>query len=240
MIWRVVLWRLGADWRDLLRVLAPGEATVLYFAFGANVSTDVLAQRRIFPFEESDYALADHELRFTQQSPYAGVGFASADHAPGRVVYGKLYRILASDLRRLDYYEGVAFLRRHRRVRRVDGGREIWFYQATDPVAGLAPTEQYRAHLVGGLAQRADVPAPYLTRLANLETRECEVLTRLPGFSVLPYSWEHATAVGPAVRWVNRRALALVVLCVRHWRPFVRWIRPRPRRGSGSAGDPRD
>ncbi len=228
MIWRVFLWRFGADWHNLRRALFPGDATVFYFAFGANLSDDVLRERRVFPLDQCDYALADHELRFTQQSPYAGVGFASADHAPGQMVYGRLYRILKSDLRRLDYFEGVAFLARHRRVQWQDGEREIHFYQATEPVDGLAPTAEYRSHIVEGLASRDDVPEAYLQWLANLETREFVTLTQLPGFAVLPYSWEQVAAIGPVVRKINRGTMKRVVLWVRHWRPFERWIKPVP------------
>ena len=156
---RVLLWKLGCEWAHLKRALSPRQhQRVYYFAFGANLSRDVLARRRIRVYDEVDYALQDAGLRFTQPGFYKDHGYASADAVDGEVVYGKIYQILARDAERMDYFEGVPYLKAHDRIVERDGGIEFYYYRTTRVVEGLKPTREYLDYLVDAYRQMPMVP----------------------------------------------------------------------------------
>ena len=81
---RVICWKVGSEWANLMRVLWPGFGRkIYYFAFGANLDETVLAIRRIKVFEAFDFVLQDAALRFTTGGFYEQQGYASADAADG-------------------------------------------------------------------------------------------------------------------------------------------------------------
>ena len=68
---RIFLWKLGSEWSNLKRILRPrSDRRVYYFAFGANLSADILQQRSIGFYEAFDYVLDDAALRFSQGGFY--------------------------------------------------------------------------------------------------------------------------------------------------------------------------
>ena len=163
---RVILWKLGIELAHLRRALSFARGRrVYYFAFGANLSEDVLATRRIRVFESFDYVLEDAELRFTQPGFYRDHGYASADEAVGERVYGRIYQMLASDARRMDYFEGVPFFRAHDKIYRRDGELEFFFYRTTRVVDGLKPTREYLDYLLQAYREMSSVPPAYIERL---------------------------------------------------------------------------
>ena len=108
--------------------VAPNfDRKIYYFAFGANLSDDVLKLRRIKIFETFDYVLEDAALRFSQPGFYQDHGYASADAAEGEVVYGKMYLMLERDAQRMDYFEGVPFFAAHEKIYRQADGISILF-----------------------------------------------------------------------------------------------------------------
>ena len=114
---KAILWYFGSGWTNLVRVIRPGyDHKVYYFAFGANLDDSVLTERKIQVFESFDHVLQGACLKFTQPGFYDQHGYASADHQPGGVVYGKVYLILATDARRMDYFEGEACLKVHEKI----------------------------------------------------------------------------------------------------------------------------
>ena len=119
---RILLWKIGSEWAHLKRILWPGTNRKLYyFAFGANLSADVLARRRIKAYDEFDFSLEGVSLRFSQMGFYKDHGFTSADEVKtidsrNEKIYGKMYLITQRDSLRMDYFEGVPFLRAHEKI----------------------------------------------------------------------------------------------------------------------------
>ncbi len=170
---RAILWKLGSEWANLLRVLWPRhDRKVHYFTFGANLDESVLAQRRIKVFAAVDHVLDNAALQFTQPGFYDQHGYASADPRDGGVVYGKIYLILERDARRMDYFEGEPFLRVHEKVFRETDGIRFYYYRTTRIVDGLKPTREYLDYLLNAYATMDIVPQAYIERIASTETLE--------------------------------------------------------------------
>lgn len=170
---RAILWKLGAEWANLVRLLCPGHHNrVYYFAFGANLDQSVLEQRRIRVFESFDHALEGAALRFTQPGFYHLHGYASADEADGETVYGKVYQILATDARRMDYFEGEPFLKVHEKAFRRYNGIEFYYYRTTRVVEGLKPTREYLDYLLNAYAGMDIVPEAYIQQMQKTEILE--------------------------------------------------------------------
>lgn len=170
---RALLWKLGAEWANLIRLLRPRyHDRVHYFTFGANLDESVLKQRRIRVFDSFDHALENAALRFTQPGFYHQHGYASADAAEGEVVYGKVYLILARDARRMDYFEGEPFLRVHEKIYAHAGDIEFYYYRTTRIVDGLKPTREYLDYLLNAYATMDIVPHEYSEKMAATEILE--------------------------------------------------------------------
>jgi gamma-glutamylcyclotransferase (GGCT)/AIG2-like uncharacterized protein YtfP len=168
-----MLWKLGSEWANLMRLLWPRFGTKIhYFAFGANLDESVLALRRIRVLDTYDFVLQGAALRFSLTGFYAGHGYASADAADGEVVYGRMYLILESDARRMDYFEGVPYLNAHEKVFREIDGMQFYYYRNTEIVDGLKPTREYLDYLLKAYESMEIVPQPYLEQLKTTEVLE--------------------------------------------------------------------
>jgi len=167
---RILLWKLGFEWAHLKRILwLRAEHKIWYFAFGANLSPQVLAQRRIRVYDSFDYVLQDAALRFTLAGFYKDHGYASADIAEGEVVYGKMYLILQRDALRMDYFEGVPFLEVHDKVFGQVNGNEFYYYRGKVRREGLKPTREYLDYLLTAYQEMDMVPRAYIETLASTE-----------------------------------------------------------------------
>ena len=170
---RIILWKTGFEWAHLKRILWPrADRKIYYFAFGANLSVDVLEQRRIRVYEAFDHVLEDASLQFSQAGFYREHGYASADAVEGEVVYGKIYLILESDAVRMDYFEGVPFLRVHEKVFAAVKGKDFYFYRAVNMLDGLKPTQEYLDYLVTAYRAMPDVPQAHIDAMAATEVLE--------------------------------------------------------------------
>jgi hypothetical protein len=170
---RIILWKSGFEWAQLKRILWPrADRKIYYFAFGANLSADVLELRRINVYESFDYVLEDASLQFSQAGFYKEHGYASADAADGEVVYGRMLLILERDAERMDYFEGVPFLGVHEKVFRKLNGVDFYFYRAVTRVDGLKPTQEYLDYLTTAYREMPDVPQSYIDFLAATEVLE--------------------------------------------------------------------
>lgn len=170
---RIILWKSGFEWAQLKRVLWPrADRKIYYFAFGANLSADVLELRRISVYESFDYVLDDAALQFSQPGFYREHGYASADAAKGEVVYGRMLLILERDAERMDYFEGVPFLGVHEKIFRKVNGADFYFYRAVTRADGLKPTQEYLDYLTTAYREMPDVPQSYIDLLAATEVLE--------------------------------------------------------------------
>jgi hypothetical protein len=170
---RILLWKAGFEWAHLARILWPRQQRkVYYFAFGANLSPQVLAQRRIRVFEAADYVLQDAALRFSLAGFYKDHGYASADAAAGERVFGRMYLILERDAVRMDYFEGVPFLGVHDKIYGSYNGSDFFFYRAVRALRGLKPTREYLDYLLNAYREMDAVPRDYLDSIAATEVLE--------------------------------------------------------------------
>ena len=164
---RIIFWKLGFEWSMLLRIIRPcSDKRVYYFAFGANLSPDILRLRRIGVYETFDYVLEDAVLNFSQRGFYKNHGFASADASMGDRVYGKMYLIRQSDAKRMDYFEGVPYLKAHDKIVQQVQGKPFYFYRSSTPVKHLKPTQEYLDYLTSAYGNMSIVPKPYTEALS--------------------------------------------------------------------------
>ena len=87
-------------------------------------------------------------------------------------MYGRIYQMLASDARRMDYFEGVPLFRAHDKIYRRDGDFEFFFYRTTRVVDGLKPTREYLDYLLQAYREMSSVPQAYVERLAATDVLE--------------------------------------------------------------------
>ncbi len=167
----MILWKIGSELAHARRLFAPQpEKKTYYFAFGANLSRDVLKRRKIKVFEESDYCLEDARLKFTRHGFYKDHGFASADPHPGGRVFGKIYLIFESDAKRMDYFEGVPFLKAHEKVFKEEDGRRFFYYRTSLAIDGLKPTDEYLSYIIQAYERMQEIPEDYLDDLKQIST----------------------------------------------------------------------
>ncbi|MEM7127894.1 MAG: hypothetical protein AAF702_16290 [Chloroflexota bacterium] len=178
---RLLLWRLGYEFWNLVAailsydtrgLLSRFNPPVNYFAFGANLDPAVLYRRRMRVLGQEEFLLRDHQMRFTQQGPFKGGGFASVEKSPGKVAYGRLLRLSRVDAIRMDYSELLPIFNRHRRITLTQDGKTFFFYQATFPVEGLIPTEEYKGKILQAAEKSELIPPSLLAELRNTPALE--------------------------------------------------------------------
>jgi gamma-glutamylcyclotransferase (GGCT)/AIG2-like uncharacterized protein YtfP len=109
--------------------------------------------------------LEDAVLNFSQRGFYKNHGFASADASMGDRVYGKMYLIRQSDAKRMDYFEGVPFLKAHAKIVQQVQGKPFYFYRSRTPLNDLKPTQQYLDYLTSAYSNMPIVPRQYTDAL---------------------------------------------------------------------------
>ena len=167
---KAILWYLGSEWANLVRIFRPGhDNKVYYFAFGANLDDSVLGERKIRVFDSFDHALTDASLEFTQPGFYHEHGYASADYCPGATVYGRVYLILATDAKRMDYFEGEAVLKVHEKAYGETRGITFYYYRTTRILEGLKPTQEYLDYLLTAYHEMDIVPEDYIKQIKKTE-----------------------------------------------------------------------
>lgn len=219
---RYLVWRILFEVCNLRRLFGHGSQRVQYLAFGANLSDDILRERKITPFAMRPFTLRDFGLRFDHPAPWVGCGYASAEPAPGENLYGYLYTLSGRDAARMDFYEVVPVVRRYRRTWVEQDGEILYFYQTNRSTADLKPTEQYLGYIVEGLRIHPEVDTVALAEISAVGTGE-------PGKLVSSYLWEQPQ---DRPRWRRRlvdsyQRLALVMFLHGIYRfsltaPFIR------------------
>ncbi len=72
---RIILWKSGFELAHLKRILSPAtQRRIYYFAFGANLSPEIMKLRKIRAYEEFDYVLENSVLRFSLAGFYRDSG----------------------------------------------------------------------------------------------------------------------------------------------------------------------
>lgn len=233
-MYRLLLWRAGLEcWNlaawllqfKLLAGLRRFDRPVGYFTFGANLDPSVLARRHMRVRNERELLLHDHELRFNQPGPFQGFGFASAETAPGKFIYGKVLTMGIIDVRRMDYYEVLPVLKKHRRVWVTQDGETLFFYQTTHPRDGLVPTEEYLNKILHSASRSKIIPQDYLAKLQSTQTLAKLIPVTDNNFLIADYDAWPGMLAGIRRRY-DRLGIKLLIALM-NTKLSAAWIRPQ-------------
>lgn len=141
-----------------------------YFAYGSNLDQEQMKKRCPSAHLVGKALLKDYKLAFTHFSPRRQGGAADIIQSKGGSVWGLLYDMPESDLKRLDTYEG--FPRRYRRIEVAvfDEDRTTHTAQAYEVVSKrhqhVPPTNSYIKKMIDA-AEKFSFPVDYITHLKN-------------------------------------------------------------------------
>jgi len=134
----------GICWRGGLNM------QIKYFAYGSNLD---LAQMKIrCPSSEliSKGSLSDYRLTFNRYSSGWGGGVADVIQGKGSEVWGLVFELSNSDLKRLDSYEGcyndqTSLYERWKAVINTPKGQisDVWVYTVVEKQKFVQPTLEY-------------------------------------------------------------------------------------------------
>jgi hypothetical protein len=147
--------------------------TVLYFAYGSNMSWEQMRTRCASARFVCPAELRDHRLAFRRYSPKRKCGVADAVPEPGASVWGVVYDLAPPELALLDRHEGYlpgrernGYTRELRAVQPCGGGHPIdaFVYFATPDEDVPPPSSEYLRLLVDG-ARHWGLPAAYVAEI---------------------------------------------------------------------------
>ncbi len=145
--------------------------TLLYFAYGSNMSTPRLQARVPSAQPVCIARLHSHQLRFHKRGRD---GSAKCDIVPGDhphdVVYGVVFEILTSEKPALDRAEGLGQGYALKSVVVVNNEAETlkaFAYYATHIDPALNPYAWYKGHVVRGATEHR-LPSEYINRLKTI------------------------------------------------------------------------
>lgn len=141
-----------------------------YFAYGANMSPQILARRGVRPLSSRVGELRDYKLCFSHRGIFpTEPAFANIEPEVGANLYGVLHQLEADQLTALDKIEGAEY--QHVNVQVFSDGELInaRAYMDPYPARGLHPSRRY-AHIMIEAAQHHGLPQPYLQRLIEQPT----------------------------------------------------------------------
>jgi hypothetical protein len=147
--------------------------SLLYFAYGSNMSPQRLQARVPSAEPLAVTRLQGHQLRFHKHSRVDGSAKCDACDTgdPEHAVYGLLYRMAAVERPFLDRCEGLG---RGYEIKTVnlplgeDEMVEAFTYYATDIHPALQPYDWYKEHVLRG-ARYAGLPESYVSAIAAVE-----------------------------------------------------------------------
>ena len=145
-----------------------------YFAYGSNMDRDRMIERGVRILSEKVGFIEGWKLVFNKiaTSP-SGAGYANITKEENSKVYGVLYKIENSDLKKLDKYEGCPNHYKRERIPVIlhDGKKitaEVYIAQSNKTREGLKPTEEYMKYLING-AKQHNLPSSYIKFLESIE-----------------------------------------------------------------------
>ena len=147
--------------------------TILYFAYGSNMSTRRLVARVPSARAISVAMLRGHRLAFHK---IGKDGSAKCDVAstgdPNDVVHGVVYAIPCSEKSTLDKIEGLGYGYAEKEVVVLSESGEAFeavTYYATNIDASLKPADWYLEHVLRG-AREHGLPAEYIRKIEAIES----------------------------------------------------------------------
>lgn len=149
-------------------------STLLYFAYGSNMSERRLRARLPGARLVGQARLPNHALRFHKLSHRDGTGKCDIVAEPGSCVHGVLFEIGQSEKSALDAIEGVGagYDATVREVVTAEGRRmRAHTYVATLTRDDLRPLHWYRHHVLTG-ARDAGLPAEYIALIEAIDADE--------------------------------------------------------------------
>lgn len=147
--------------------LSQRMATILYFAYGSNLSRTQMQRRCPSAELVGTAVLPGHRIAFTHHSRRWAGGVADVVIDPGAEVWGLLYALQPEDLDALDHYEGHPDrYSRHRTTVETQGGPvdDVWVYTVVDKLEHVPPTQAYLAPILEA-ADTFAFPVSHLDRL---------------------------------------------------------------------------
>jgi len=143
-------------------------SSLLYFAYGSNMSTLRLRERVPSAQPLCVARLLNHGLKFHKRSQdgSAKCDIAQSDH-PDDLVYGVVFELPGSEKPALDHAEGLGQGYEQKTVTVVKGNTETlsaFTYYATRIDAALQPYHWYKEHVLRGAIEHR-LPAEYINRL---------------------------------------------------------------------------
>lgn len=154
---------------------------MLYFAYGSNMDAGQMRQRCPSAQFVAIAKLPDHRLAFTRHAKDRDCGTCDGVPEPGQNIWGVVFDLSESDLRRLDESEGYqpgrqlganCYVREQRQVCRDGKGDEpllVWLYFANRQPNPPLPNAAYKKQLVEG-AKFWRLPQEYQVQLARIQT----------------------------------------------------------------------
>ncbi len=135
-----------------------------YFAYGANMSSQVLVERRgLHPLSGEAAAVRGYQLVFTTPGMWPEPAFANIEPAPDRdgVIHGVLYRVERAELRMLSAQEGPTYQWLEVEAHGSESGPvEALTYMSSRVSRGRLPSRRYLTLLRQGAAEWS-LPAIY-------------------------------------------------------------------------------
>ncbi len=146
--------------------------TVIYFAYGSNMSSAQLCGRGLSPTVRGIGWLAGKALVCNKRS-VDGSGKANLIDSSTDVVWGVLYELAEADLARLDSFEG-GYERQVLPVQLADGTTiQAVTYVSRKLTSEAVPYDWYKALLVAG-AREHGLPDAYIAFLERLPAKADE------------------------------------------------------------------
>ena len=147
--------------------------TLLYFSYGSNMSTPRLMKRAQSAQAITVARLEGHRLMFHKRGK-DGSGKCDIAHTnePDDVVYGVVFKLLASEKLALDKIEGLGNGYNEKCAPVIGHNGEtlnIVTYYATDINSSLKPHHWYKEHVVRG-AKEHRLPLEYINSIENIES----------------------------------------------------------------------
>ena len=146
--------------------------TLFYFAYGANMSSEVFQRRRgLRPVSAEAARLEGWRLVFDEPGiRFVEPVFAGISRRADERVHGVLYRLSGAQLERLNRTEGAGYELIHLPVDgEKSGAVEAWVYRSKTPCSGRKPSKTYLQKLLRG-AREHGLPAAYIDALRQVNT----------------------------------------------------------------------